>query len=264
MADGTEGANPESTPAPAPATDRYAVFMASPGPGLTVFNYVSLSLIALMFLLGVAYYTGLPDKIAAYISAGEKGITSKAFGLFALPAISILVYYVLKRAPALLEAAKKKYPAHAMEPASPAILAYFTYVQASIIAYNSAKVLFSERQDASVMLGIAVAYLSVSVYRSASPILPRMPAGRGTEFVASFNKAVGKMLAVWSFVAFLGFFWEKYLIEFAFIPPIIIIPAILYLMFKERKVKPEEISALKRQVGSVAGSEGTAAKNASP
>lgn len=213
-------------------------------------DILSLALIGAMFLLGIVYYAKLPDKITAYAGSGDAGMASKLFGLFAVPFSGTLLYVVMTYIPPMLARRGKKIPVKTMGLLEPAALAYFLYTEISIIAFNASKISFSPEQDMAVALAIGIAYAAAYFSLSKTNFLPKLLKGASEESVALFNKNLGKTLAAWAVIMLFGFFAEKYLLAFVFLPAIFALFSAVYTAYKIRK--STEFSAIRKQVESPA------------
>ena len=101
---------------------------------------LALAIVALSFLASIFAYSHLPDRMATHWSASgdPNGYSSKAFGLFLMPAISLLLLGLLAffvRADPLLAGTRKfkSYP----EWIFIIMVGFFTYLHLLIILFNS-------------------------------------------------------------------------------------------------------------------------------
>ncbi len=207
---------------------------------------ISVLLIALMFLIGLAYFFFLPSQITIYPDTDENGVSSKAFGLFVLPFAGILLYVVLTFIPPFLNPRRKRFPKRTAKYIRPAALAYFLYTQISIIALNKYEIIFSSTQNLSIIIGIGILYAAAQIYNSKSNLVPKIFRSTNEAEVTLFNEKLGKTLGASSILVFLGFFAEKYLPVLIPLSVLIVVSFAVYHAYVLKK--KEEFSILKHEI----------------
>lgn len=211
------------TDAPKPESESHAEEAKPAELKKSFADTLSLLLIALMFVLGIAYYPSLPGEIIAYVGAQDSGIAPKYFGLFSVPIAGTLLYIILTYIPPILIAQGKKIPKRTLELVRPAALAYFAYTQAEIIAFNTAEIQFTPAQDMAAVIGIGIACASAAISGAKGNLFPAYIRHAGDSSIMEFNKNLGKLLAGWAALVLLGFFAARY------IPLMIIIPGVFVM-----------------------------------
>ncbi len=207
---------------------------------------ISVLLIALMFLIGLAYFFLLPGQITIYPGTDENGVSSKAFGLFVLPFAGTLLYVVLTFIPPFLNPRRKRFPKRTAKYIRPTALAYFLYTQISIIALNKSEIAFSSTQNLSIIIGIGILYTATQIYNSKSNLVPKIFRSTNEMELILFNEKLGKTLGASSTLIFLGFFAQKYLSVLIIINILFVVSFAVYHAYILKK--KESLSSLKREI----------------
>ncbi|MCD6107872.1 MAG: SdpI family protein [Thermoplasmata archaeon] len=202
---------------------------------------IVLGVILLSFIIGIYFYPQMPEKIASHWNAQGQvdGYMSKFWGLFLMPLLSMMLFLLFIAIPKIdplkhnIEKFREYYDGFVV-----LIIVYLFYVYLLTIFWNIG-IRFSMVQPLAPAMGILFYYIGILIENAKRNwfIGIRTPWTLSSEKVwEKTHKIGGKLFKIAGIIAFIGVFFQRYVLFFILVPIILVAAyTIVYSYFEYQK-----------------------------
>jgi len=202
---------------------------------------IVLGVILLSFIIGIYFYPQMPEKIASHWNAHGQvdGYMSKFWGLFLMPLLSMMLFLLFIAIPKIdplkhnIEKFREYYDGFVV-----LIIVYLFYVYLLTIFWNIG-IRFSMVQPLAPAMGILFYYIGILIENAKRNwfIGIRTPWTLSSEKVwEKTHKIGGKLFKIAGVIAFIGVFFQRYVLFFILVPIILVAAyTIVYSYFEYQK-----------------------------
>ena len=202
---------------------------------------IVLGVILLSFIIGIYFYPQMPEKIASHWNAQGQvdGYMSKFWGLFLMPLLSMMLFLLFIAIPKIdplkhnIEKFREYYDGFVV-----LIIVYLFYVYLLTIFWNIG-IRFSMVQPLAPAMGILFYYIGILIENAKRNwfIGIRTPWTLSSEKVwEKTHKIGGKLFKIAGIIAFIGVFFQRYVLFFILVPIILVAAyTIIYSYFEYQK-----------------------------
>jgi len=202
---------------------------------------IVLGVILLSLIIGIYFYPQMPEKIASHWNAQGQvdGYMSKFWGLFLMPLLSMMLFLLFIAIPKIdplkhnIEKFREYYDGFVV-----LIIVYLFYVYLLTIFWNIG-IRFSMVQPLAPAMGILFYYIGILIENAKRNwfIGIRTPWTLSSEKVwEKTHKIGGKLFKIAGIIAFIGVFFQRYVLFFILVPIILVAAyTIVYSYFEYQK-----------------------------
>ena len=202
---------------------------------------IVLGVILLSFIIGIYFYPQMPEKIASHWNAQGQvdGYMSKFWGLFLMPLLSMMLFLLFIAIPKIdplkhnIEKFREYYDGFVV-----LIIVYLFYVYLLTIFWNIG-IRFNMVQPLAPAMGILFYYIGILIENAKRNwfIGIRTPWTLSSEKVwEKTHKIGGKLFKIAGVIAFIGVFFQRYVLFFILVPIILVAAyTIVYSYFEYQK-----------------------------
>ena len=202
---------------------------------------IVLGVILLSFIIGIYFYPQMPEKIASHWNAHGQvdGYMSKFWGLFLMPLLSMMLFLLFIAIPKIdplkhnIEKFREYYDGFVV-----LIIVYLFYVYLLTIFWNIG-IRFNMVQPLAPAMGILFYYIGILIENAKRNwfIGIRTPWTLSSEKVwEKTHKIGGKLFKIAGVIAFIGVFFQRYVLFFILVPIILVAAyTIVYSYFEYQK-----------------------------
>ncbi|KAA0005070.1 MAG: SdpI family protein [Thermoplasmata archaeon] len=202
---------------------------------------IVLGVILLSFIIGIYFYPQMPEKIASHWNAQGQvdGYMSKFWGLFLMPLLSMMLFLLFIAIPKIdplkhnIEKFREYYDGFVV-----LIIVYLFYVYLLTIFWNIG-IRFNMVQPLAPAMGILFYYIGILIENAKRNwfIGIRTPWTLSSEKVwEKTHKIGGKLFKIAGIIAFIGVFFQRYVLFFILVPIILVAAyTIVYSYFEYQK-----------------------------
>jgi len=202
---------------------------------------IVLGVILLSFIIGIYFYPQMPEKIASHWNAHGQvdGYMSKFWGLFLMPLLSMMLFLLFIAIPKIdplkhnIEKFREYYDGFVV-----LIIVYLFYVYLLTIFWNIG-IRFNMVQPLAPAMGILFYYIGILIENAKRNwfIGIRTPWTLSSEKVwEKTHKIGGKLFKIAGIIAFIGVFFQRYVLFFILVPIILVAAyTIVYSYFEYQK-----------------------------
>jgi len=202
---------------------------------------IVLGVILLSLIVGIYFYPQMPEKIASHWNAQGQvdGYMSKFWGLFLMPLLSMMLFLLFIAIPKIdplkhnIEKFREYYDGFVV-----LIIVYLFYVYLLTIFWNIG-IRFNMVQPLAPAMGILFYYIGILIENAKRNwfIGIRTPWTLSSEKVwEKTHKIGGKLFKIAGIIAFIGVFFQRYVLFFILVPIILVAAyTIVYSYFEYQK-----------------------------
>lgn len=202
---------------------------------------IVMGVILLSLIIGIYFYPRMPEKIASHWNAQGQvdGYMSKFWGLFLMPLLSMMLFLLFIAIPKIdplkhnIEKFREYYDGFVV-----LIIVYLFYVYLLTIFWNIG-IRFSMVQPLAPAMGILFYYIGILIENAKRNwfIGIRTPWTLSSEKVwEKTHKIGGKLFKIAGIIAFIGVFFQRYVLFFILVPIILVAAyTIIYSYFEYQK-----------------------------